>query len=89
MESPVQNKKIQYLTTKIHGYICQIEYIEGKKTVYADMLSHLPDRPSDSDDGNELSGPDITDKMFEISMINSSNINPETFAYSIWSSDNR
>ena len=29
---------------------------------------------------NELSGPDITDKTFEVSMINSSNINPKAFA---------
>ena len=42
------------------------------------MLSYLPHRPPDSKDGNELSGPDITDKMFEVSMINSSNINAKT-----------
>ena len=44
------------------------------------MLSHLPHRPSDSNDDNELSGFDITDKRFEVSMINSCNINPKTFA---------
>ena len=44
------------------------------------MLSHLPHRPSDSNDDNELSGPDITDKMFKVSMINISNISPKTFA---------
>ena len=33
----------------------------------------------DSNDDNELSGPDITDKTFEVSMINSSNINPKIF----------
>ena len=37
-------------------------------------------RPSDDNDDNKLSGPDITDKTFEVSMINSSNINPKTFA---------
>ena len=44
------------------------------------MLSHLPHRQSDSNDDNELSGPDITNKMFDVSMINSSNSYPKTFA---------
>ena len=44
------------------------------------MLYHLPHRPSDSNDDSELSGPDITDKMFEVNMINSSNINPKVFS---------
>ena len=43
------------------------------------MLSHLPHRPSDSNDENEHSGPDTTCKTFEVSMVNSSNINPNTF----------
>ena len=46
----------------------------------ADRLSCLPHRPPDSNDDNELNGPDRTNKMFEVSMINSSNINPKTFA---------
>ena len=62
MDSPVQNKKIQQWTTKINCYNCKIEYTEGKKNVCADMLSCLPHRSSDSNDDNELSGPDITDK---------------------------
>ena len=61
----------------MHGYNCKIEYIEGKRNVYADMLSCSPHRPSDSNDDNECSGCDITDKTFEVSMINSSNINPK------------
>ena len=80
MDSPVQNKKTQHWTTNIHGYNCKFESIEGKKNVCADMLSCLPHRPSDSNDDNELSGPDITNKTFEVSMINSSNINPKAFA---------
>ena len=56
------------------------EYTEGKKNVCADMLSCLPCRPSDSNDDNELSGPDTTDKTFEVSMIKSSNVNPQAFA---------
>ena len=77
MDSPGQNKKIYHWTRNICGYNCKIEYIEGKKNVYAEMLSCLP---SDSNDDNELSGPEVTDKSFEVSMIYSSNINPKTFA---------
>ena len=44
------------------------------------MLSHLPHRPSDSNGDNELSSTGVTDKTFEVSMINSSNINPKNFA---------
>ena len=44
------------------------------------MLSSLPHRPSDSNGNNELSGHDITDKTFEVSMTNSGNINSKTFA---------
>ena len=40
----------------------------------------MPHRPSDTNDDNEFSGPDITNKTFEVSMINSSNIYPKTFA---------
>ena len=79
MDSPVQNKKIQDWATNICGYNCKIEYIEGKRNVCADM-SHLPYKPSNCNDDNELSDPDITDKTFEVSMINSSNINPKAFA---------
>ena len=65
MDSPVQNEKIQNQTTNIHGYDCKIEYTEGKKHVCVDMLSGLPQRPSDSNDDNELSGPDMTDKTLK------------------------
>ena len=40
----------------------------------------LPHRPPVSNDDNECGDPDIADKMFVVSMINSSNINPKTFA---------
>ena len=80
MDSLVQNQNIQHWTTNICGYNCKIEYIEGKKNVCADMLSCLPHQLSDKNDDNELSGPDITEKMFEVSMINSSNMNVKAFA---------
>ena len=71
------NKKIQHCTKHIHGYNCKTENTEGKKMVCADIMSCLLHRPSDSNDDNELSDPDITDKTFEVCMINSSNINPK------------
>ena len=64
----------------MHGNNCKIEYIEGKKNACADMLSCLSHRLPDSNDDNDLSVPGITDKMHEVSMINSSNINPKTLA---------
>ena len=79
MDAPIQNKMIQHWTTNIHGYSCKIECIEGKKNACADMLSCLPHRASDSNDDSELSYPHITDITFKVSMINSSNINPEAF----------
>ena len=44
------------------------------------MLWYLPHRPLGSSDYNEISGPGIIDKTFEVSMINSSNIYRKTFA---------
>ena len=79
MNSTIENKKIQYWTTNIRGYNCKIEYIEGKKNVCADMLSHLTHTGIDYNDST-LSGPDITDKTFEINFINSSTIDPKNFA---------
>ena len=78
-ESPIQNKKIQYWTTNFRGYNCEVEYIEGKKNVCADMLSRLPHKEQDSCSESEVSGADITDKTFEINMINSSNLRTKDF----------
>ena len=76
MDSPVQNKNIQHWITNIHGNNCKIEYLEGRKNAYPDMLSCLPHRLLDSNDDSELS-----DNTFEVRMINSSNINPKTFPH--------
>ena len=38
----MQNKKIQLCAPSIGGYIAKIEYIEGKKNVCADLISHIP-----------------------------------------------
>ena len=44
----------------------------------ADVLSHLP-HPNDSFDNSGDSVPDITDRTFEVNLINSSDINPKRF----------
>ena len=43
------------------------------------MLSGLPHKEQDSCNESEVSGPDITDKTFEINMINSSNLRIKDF----------
>ena len=43
------------------------------------MLSHLP-HPIDSFDNSGDSIPDITDRTFEVNLIDSSDINPKGFA---------
>ena len=42
LDSPIQNKKIKLWALSIGGYNAKIEYIEGKKNVCADLLSHIP-----------------------------------------------
>ena len=79
LDSPIQNKKIQHWTTNLKGYNCSIEYIEGKKNMCVGMLSHIP-HPTDSFDNSGDSIPDITDRTFEVNLINSSDINPKRFA---------
>ena len=79
LDSPIQNKKIQHWTTNLKGYSCSIEYNEGKKNVCADMLSCLP-HPTDSLANSGDIVPDITDRTFEVNLINCSDINPERFA---------
>ena len=44
------------------------------------MLSWLPHKEQDSCHESEVSGPDLTDKTFEINMINSSNLRKKDFA---------
>ena len=60
------------------GYDCSIEYTEGRKNVCTDILSCLP-YPTDSFDNSGDSIPDITDRSFEVNLINSSDINPKRF----------
>ena len=67
------------LDNKLRGYKCSIEYIEGKKNVCADMLSCLP-HPTYSFDNSGDSVPHITDRTFEVNLINNSDINPKRFA---------
>ena len=79
LDSSIWNKKIQHGTTSLRCYNCSLEYTEGKKNVCADMLSCLP-HPTDSLGNSGNSVPDITDRTFEVNLINNSDINPNRFA---------
>ena len=81
MKSNIENKKFQYWVINIRDYKYKIEYIEGKKNVCADLVSHLLCNCSghNSDDRGELSGPDFTDKTFKINLIISININSKGY----------
>ena len=79
LDSPIQNKKIHHWMTNLRGYNCSIKYIEVKKNVCVDMLSCLP-HPTDSFDNIGDSIPDITDRILEVNLINSGDINPKRFA---------
>ena len=67
------------LESNLRGDNCSVEYNEGKKNVCADVLSHLP-HPACSLDNSGDSVPDITDRTFEVNLINSSDVNPKGFA---------
>ena len=74
LDSPMQNKKIQLWALSIGGYNAKIEYIEGKKNVCVDLLSHMPhlgkegtlERTSDP-----IKDLNMDDRTFEINLVNS------------------
>ena len=73
----MQNKKIQLWALSIAGYNATIEYIEGKKSVCADLLSRMPglDKESIHDRTNgPIEDVDINNKTLEINVVNSNQI---------------
>jgi transposase InsO family protein len=82
LDVPIQNAKIQRWSLSIAGYNCTIEYIMGKENHCADLLSRIPSGPNDTQE--EVSGdsgdPEIDDRTFEISTINSNRFDPKSFA---------
>ena len=70
----MQNRKVQLWALSIAGYDANIEYIEGKKNVCADLLSHIPalDKEGIEDGTNSpIADVDISDNTFEINVVNS------------------
>lgn len=65
----------------IQGYNCTINYIEGKTNFCADLLSRLPNAPEceESSQEQEIS-PDISDRSYEVNVINSNEFRPQDFA---------
>ena len=74
LESPMQNRKVQLWALSIAGYDANIEYIEGKKNVCADLLSHIPGLDKEGIE-NRTNSPiadvDVNDNTFEINVVNS------------------
>ena len=70
----MQNRKVQLWALSIAGYDANIEYIEGKKNVCADLLSRIPglDKEGIEDRTNSpIADVDISDNTFEINVVNS------------------
>ena len=77
LESPIKNRKIEMWALSIAGYPgCKIEYLEGRLNAVADLMSRSPgkikeEQSQNSDKNDEV---DISDKFFEIGVINSNRL---------------
>ncbi|XP_060071985.1 uncharacterized protein LOC132551825 [Ylistrum balloti] len=81
LDSPMQNRKIQLWALSLSGYNCRVEYIPGTENTCADLLSRSPGQTTTEDDTNPNDDcPDITDKTFEIAVLNSNQFDPKDFA---------
>ena len=74
--SEIKNRRIQAWSLTIGSYNCTIEYLQGKDNVIADLLSRSPP-PMDDKEVADI--PDISDKAFQVSAINTNLINPSEF----------
>ena len=63
----------------LQGYNCKIEYVTGDTIVSADLLSRLPAKVLQDTD-SKIEEPDVNDKAFEISALNSNRFNPKYYA---------
>lgn len=79
LDSPMQNRKIQMWSLALQGYNCKIEYVAGDTNVSADLLSRLPAKVLQDTD-SKIEEPDVNDKAFEISALNSNRFNPKDYA---------
>jgi hypothetical protein len=69
----MQNKKIQLWALSIAGYNCKVEYIEGRFSCCADLLSRLPFKANEPEDDLSDNEPDCKDNFFEVNVLNSDN----------------
>ena len=81
LDSPMKNKKVQLWALNISSYDCQIEFIEGSKNFSADLLSSLPETSASTLDtkGEEIN-PEINRNTYEISTINSNELQPSAYS---------
>ena len=75
--STINNRKIQSWAVNMNQYNCEIEYVKGSNNIVADLLSRSP--PDSVDTNEEI--PDITDKSFNINVINSNQFEPREFMH--------
>ena len=89
LESPMQNKKIQMWALSMSGYNCSIEYMVGTTNTCADLLSRRPDNVKKTLDVHLHEGVetqddktvlDENDKLYEVSVIDSNQFDPKSFA---------
>ena len=73
LESPMQNKKIQLCALGLSGYNCKVEYIKCVQNTCADLLSRTSQNFETTEEQNQYE-PDITDKTFEINVIDSNQL---------------
>lgn len=80
----IKSKRCEKFYYSIASYDVTLEYIKGEQNCIADLLSRLPkssERSSSAETEvhSEDGEPDITDKAYEIGIINSNRINPKQF----------
>lgn len=61
------------------GYICKNDYLAGTENSVADLLSPVPGHTKQLED-SALSDPDISNKTYKISALNSNRFNPKHYA---------
>ena len=84
LESPMMNKRVQMWALAIQGYNATISYISGTWNTIADFLSRVPNQ-KEGERGQETFTeqeiePEVSDKSYEIGIINSNAADLNQFA---------
>ena len=84
LESPMMNKRVQMWALTIQGYNATINFISGKENSVADLLSRIPNQKEEERGQETLSEqeiePEVSDKSYEIGVINSNAVDLNQFA---------